>query len=153
MTAFVAFEKILSPQYLTWLVPLVPLAAGRRGRWAAVVFLGVLALTKPEYLVHRDGLRNQDWTVWVLLVRNLGLGGDLRAAPPGAARLSPHRRNPGAGARRAGTRAPRRGRALSAIRSSAGDQVAAQRLSTIASVTFFAFAYSRSSCAWFATGG
>jgi hypothetical protein len=73
VTAFLAFEKILSPQYLTWLVPLVPLAAGRRGRWATGVFLGVLALTMPEYLVHRDGLRNQDWTVWLLLVRNLGL--------------------------------------------------------------------------------
>jgi hypothetical protein len=75
VTGFVVFGKILSPQYLTWLVPLVPLAAGRWGRLAAGLFLAVLALTMPEYLLHRDGLREQDWTVWVLLLRNLGLVG------------------------------------------------------------------------------
>jgi hypothetical protein len=73
ITAFVAFGKVLSPQYLTWLVPLVPLAAGRKGRWAAIVFLGVLCLTQFEYLFHKHGLEHQDWTVWVLLVRNAGL--------------------------------------------------------------------------------
>jgi hypothetical protein len=73
VTAFVAFSKVLSPQYLTWLVPLVPLAAGRKGRWAAIVFLGVLSLTQFEYLFHKHGLQHQDWTVWVLVVRNAGL--------------------------------------------------------------------------------
>jgi hypothetical protein len=73
ITAFVAFGKVLSPQYLTWLVPLVPLAAGRKGRYAAIVFLGVLSLTQFEYLFHKHGLENQDGTVWVLLVRNAAL--------------------------------------------------------------------------------
>ncbi len=73
VTAFVVFGKVLSPQYLTWLVPLVPLAAGRRGRNAAIVFFAVLSITQLEYLYHRDGLEHQDWTVWVLLVRNAGL--------------------------------------------------------------------------------
>jgi hypothetical protein len=73
VTAFVTFGKVLSPQYLTWLIPLVPLAAGRKGRWAAIVFLGVLCLTQFEYLFHKHGLEQQDWTVWVLLVRNAGL--------------------------------------------------------------------------------
>jgi hypothetical protein len=73
VTGFVVFGKILSPQYLTWLVPLVPLAAGRRGRWAAGVFFVVLSMSQLEYLADRYGLRNQDWSVWVLLVRNLGL--------------------------------------------------------------------------------
>jgi Glycosyltransferase family 87 len=71
--AFVVFGKVLSPQYLTWLVPLVPLASGRKGRYAAIVFLGVLSLTQFEYLFHKHGLQNQDWTVWVLLIRNAGL--------------------------------------------------------------------------------
>ena len=73
VTGFVVFGKILSPQYLTWLVPLVPLAAGRKGRWACGVFFVVLALSQPEYLADRYGLREQDWSVWLLLVRNLAL--------------------------------------------------------------------------------
>jgi hypothetical protein len=73
VAAWVVFGKVLSPQYLTWLVPLVPLAAGRRGRWAAVVWLAVLSITQLEYLGGRHGQRDQNWSVWVLLVRNLGL--------------------------------------------------------------------------------
>ena len=73
VTAFTVFGKVLSPQYLTWLVPLVPLAAGRKGRQAAIVFLATLMLTQPEYIVDKWGLRHQNWTVWVLLVRNAGL--------------------------------------------------------------------------------
>ncbi len=73
LTAFVVFGKVLSPQYLTWLVPFVPLAAGRKGAWAAVVFLAVLSISQLEYLADRYGLRRQDWEVWVLLVRNAGL--------------------------------------------------------------------------------
>ncbi len=74
--AFVIFGKVLSPQYLTWLVPLVPLAAGRRGRQAAILWLAVLAITQLEYLGGgRYGQRDQNWSVWVLLARNLGLVG------------------------------------------------------------------------------
>ncbi len=72
-TAVVAFGKVLSPQYLTWLVPLVPLAAGRKGRAAAAAFLLALALTQPEYIVDKWGLRHQNWTVWALLGRNAAL--------------------------------------------------------------------------------
>ena len=76
VAAWVVFGKVLSPQYLTWLVPLVPLAAGRKGRWAAVVWFAVLAITQLEYLGGgRYGQRDQNWSVWVLLVRNLGLVG------------------------------------------------------------------------------
>jgi uncharacterized membrane protein len=74
VSAWVVFGKVLSPQYLTWLVPLVPLAAGKKGRWAAIVWFAVLAITQLEYLGGgRYGQRDQNWSVWVLLVRNLGL--------------------------------------------------------------------------------
>jgi hypothetical protein len=71
VAGFTVFGKVLSPQYLVWLVPLVPLAAGRLGRYAAVTFLAALALSMPEYLSgNRHGLERETWTVWVLLLRN-----------------------------------------------------------------------------------
>jgi len=71
IAAFTIFGKVLSPQYLTWLVPLVPLAAGRRGLWAAATLLLALALSMPEYLFWgRHGVERQNWTVWLLLLRN-----------------------------------------------------------------------------------
>ena len=70
VSAFTVFGKVLSPQFLVWLVPLVPLAAGRRGRLAACAFFAALALALPEYLYAERGLLVQNWTVWLLLVRN-----------------------------------------------------------------------------------
>jgi hypothetical protein len=70
ITAFTVFGKVLSPQYLTWLVPLVPLAAGRKGLYAAGSFLAALAFTQPEYIVDKHGLQEQNWAVWALIVRN-----------------------------------------------------------------------------------
>jgi len=68
LAAFTVFGKILSPQYLTWLLPFVPLVVGRRGLYAAGTLTIALALTQP-YSYGGD-LRHYDWTVWVLLVRN-----------------------------------------------------------------------------------
>jgi hypothetical protein len=70
VTAFTVFGKVLSPQYMTWLVPLVPLAAGRKGLYAAGTLLAALALTQPEYIVDKHGLQEQNWAVWALLLRN-----------------------------------------------------------------------------------
>jgi hypothetical protein len=70
VAAWTVFGKVLSPQYMTWLAPLVPLAAGRRGLHAAAVFLAALMLTQVEYFGGDHGLRDQTWVVWMLLLRN-----------------------------------------------------------------------------------
>jgi hypothetical protein len=46
LVAFVALGKVLSPQFLIWLVPAVPLVAGLRGLRAATLLVGALVLTQ-----------------------------------------------------------------------------------------------------------
>jgi uncharacterized membrane protein len=67
--AFVAFGRVLSPQYLLWLVPLVPLAGGV----AVPLFLGALGLTLvwarfPEPFGSMTRLGPE---VWAVCARNL----------------------------------------------------------------------------------
>jgi hypothetical protein len=61
---------VLSPQYLVWLVPLVPLVGGLRGRAATATLLAALGLTQLELqgYVH---LSIQDYAVWSLVARNV----------------------------------------------------------------------------------
>jgi hypothetical protein len=72
VAGFTAFAKVLSPQYLVWLVPLVPLVRGRRGVLASALFLGCLVLTQVENYGF-TGLRVAPWAVWTILIQNLGL--------------------------------------------------------------------------------
>jgi hypothetical protein len=46
LVAFVALGKVLSPQFLIWLVPVVPLVAGLRGLRASVLTAAALVLTQ-----------------------------------------------------------------------------------------------------------
>src|SRR3989442_14064990 len=44
--AFIALRKVLSPQFLIWLVPLVPLVRGRRGLACAGLLAPAMVLTR-----------------------------------------------------------------------------------------------------------
>jgi uncharacterized membrane protein len=70
VTAFVTFSKVISPQFLVWIVPLVPLVAGRLRLALAGLVLAILVTTQVE-VVWEHPLRAGGWPVWVLLARNL----------------------------------------------------------------------------------
>jgi len=73
--AFVAFGKVLSPQFLIWLVPVVPLVRGRRGLWAGALLLVALVLTQVwfPFRYFRLALDFEAGLSWVLLARDLTL--------------------------------------------------------------------------------
>jgi hypothetical protein len=73
--AFVAFGKVLSPQFLIWLIPVVPLVRGRRGLWASVLLLAALVLTQIwfPFRYFRLALDFESGLSWVLLARDLVL--------------------------------------------------------------------------------
>ncbi len=71
--AFIVFGKVLSPQYLLWLIPLVPLVRGRRGLGATALLTAALLLTQVwfprRYWEYVNGFQHAD----VVLARNLAL--------------------------------------------------------------------------------
>lgn len=71
--AFVALGKVLSPQYMVWLVALVPLVARRLLREAVALTAVALVCTQVVNTWGDWGLRNVDWTVWFVFARNLAL--------------------------------------------------------------------------------
>jgi uncharacterized membrane protein len=73
--AFVAFGKVLSPQFMIWLIPVVPLVRGRRGLWASALLAAALVLTHVWFPTRyfRLALEFEEWLSWVLLARNLVL--------------------------------------------------------------------------------
>ena len=70
IVGFTVFAKVLSPQFLIWLVPLVPLVGGRAGRLGTPPLVVALVLTQL-YLYGIDEMRFDAWAVWLLLARNV----------------------------------------------------------------------------------
>jgi uncharacterized membrane protein len=75
VAAFVAFGKVLSPQYLIWLIPLVVVLPGRAGIVAVAVLAVALALTSAYYPgLYQAFLYGTDGrAAWIVLARNVAL--------------------------------------------------------------------------------
>jgi uncharacterized membrane protein len=72
VVAFVALGKVLSPQFLIWLVPLVPLVRGRRGLVASGVLAVALVLTQLwfPYRYWDLALHFDEVASWLVLARD-----------------------------------------------------------------------------------
>jgi hypothetical protein len=75
VAAFIAFGKVLSPQFLIWLLPLVPLVRGRRGLAASAVLAVALVLTQLwfPYRYWRLALHQDSIASWLVFARDLVL--------------------------------------------------------------------------------
>ena len=75
VTAFVAFDKVLSPQFMIWLIPLVPLVGGRRGLAASALLGLALLLTQLWFPIRYWELANdlKAFPSWLVLARDLAL--------------------------------------------------------------------------------
>jgi hypothetical protein len=74
LVAFVALGKVLSPQFLIWLPPLVPLVRGRRGLAASALLGLALLLTQVWFPIrYWDLVAFEAFPSWVLLARDVVL--------------------------------------------------------------------------------
>jgi hypothetical protein len=75
VTAFVAFDKVLSPQFLIWLLPLVPLVRGRRGLVASGLLGLALLLTQLWFPIRywELALHFGAFPSWLVVARDLTL--------------------------------------------------------------------------------
>jgi hypothetical protein len=74
---FVALGKVLSPQFLIWLIPLVPLVRGRRGA-AATGLLGAILVVTQLWFPYRYwslALHFAELPSWLVLLRDVLLVG------------------------------------------------------------------------------
>lgn len=79
VVAFIVLGKVLSPQFLIWLIPLVPLVRGRRGLIASSLLALAFVLTQSwfpyrywDFALHFDAAAS-----WAVLARDLVLVGLL----------------------------------------------------------------------------
>jgi Glycosyltransferase family 87 len=75
LVVFVALGKVLSPQFLIWLIPVVPLVRGRRGLWASALLALAFVLTQLwfPFRYFRLALDFEEGLSWLLLARDLAL--------------------------------------------------------------------------------
>jgi hypothetical protein len=73
VAAFVAFGKVLSPQFLIWLIPLVPLAVAVSGLGVPVLFVTALVLTQIWFPTRYWDVVDLGVVGWLVLVRDLVL--------------------------------------------------------------------------------
>jgi glycosyl transferase family 87 len=94
LAAALVLGTVLSAQYITWLIPLVPLVAGRRGTVATLCFVVAAALTHAWFPsdAYPSYLRDFDTgATSLLLTRNLALLAAAIALAVPAAWIAPHR--------------------------------------------------------------
>ena len=75
VVGFVAFGKVLSPQFMIWLIALVPLVRGRRGLTAMALLAAALVLTQLWFPFRYWDLANhlEATASWLVLARDLVL--------------------------------------------------------------------------------
>ena len=72
--AFIVFDRVLSPQYLIWLAPLVAMLPGRRGVAAMVMLACAMCMTQIWYPLHFVQLKHlQPVESWAVIGRDLVL--------------------------------------------------------------------------------
>ena len=75
VAALLAFSKVFSPQFMIWLVPLVPLVRGRRGLAASALLAASLVLTQLWFPRHywrlAAGFASRE--SWLLLARDVAV--------------------------------------------------------------------------------
>jgi uncharacterized membrane protein len=71
VTAYVAFNRVLSPQYIVWLIPLVPLVAGMPGVVATALLFAACGLTMTWFPGRFWHLVHVSPVTWFALSRNV----------------------------------------------------------------------------------
>lgn len=103
VAAYVAFNRVLSPQYLVWLIPLVPLVAGRAGVVAGGLLLAAAGATMTWFPGRFWDLVGVGRVSWFVLLRDLLLVGVFLAAAHDVIRSNPGRSRRHATARKTGS--------------------------------------------------